>query len=61
MKTAMQQHLEWLKARMTITPLMEKELLDQEMSQLIDAFIAGDVSKFNETAEKYYNQIFKQD
>ena len=61
MKTAMQQHLEWLKARMTVTPQMEQELLDREMNQLIDAFIAGDVSKFNQTAEKYYNQTFKQD
>ena len=30
MKTAMQQHLEWLKARMVVTPQMEKELLEME-------------------------------
>ena len=41
MKTAMQQHLEWLKARMVVTEQMEQELLDQEMSQLLDAYKQG--------------------
>lgn len=34
MKTAMQKHLEWLKARMTVTPEMERTLLDEEKEQL---------------------------
>ena len=42
-----------------------KELIDKakeiEKEQIIDAFIDGDVSKFNETAEKYYSKTFKQD
>jgi hypothetical protein len=34
MKTAMQKHLEWLKARMTVTLEMERTLLDEEKEQL---------------------------
>ncbi len=45
MKTAMQKHLEWLKARMTVTPEMERTLLDEEKEQLISeirrAYIHG--------------------
>ena len=59
MKTAMQQHLEWLKARMVVTPQMEKELLEMEKEQIIkarqDIYVTGNLS-----AEQYYNQTFKQ-
>ena len=34
---------------------------EREKQQIINSFINGDVSKFNETAEQYYNQTFKQD
>jgi len=70
MKTAMQQHLEWLKARMVVTEQMEQELLDQEMSQLLDAYKqgiedwnVGDLSgnTKNKSAARYYNETFKQD
>jgi len=66
MKTAMQQHLEWLKARMTVTPQMEQELLDQEKMQLCKMYIQGrkdnhldyyPIKHANET----YNEFFKQD
>jgi hypothetical protein len=60
MKTAMQQHLEWLKARMVVTEQMEQELLEQEKEQIIkartDIYTTGNLS-----AEQYYNQTFKQD
>ena len=67
MKTAMQQHLEWLKARMTVTPQMEKELLDQEKQQIIDCHIEGQKSmnygmnSFKHLAKSYYKETFKQD
>ena len=32
-----------------------------EKQQIIDAFIDGDVSKFNETPKHYYNKIFNKD
>ena len=32
-----------------------------EKEQIIDAFIDGDVSKFNEYAEQYYLKTYKQD
>lgn len=45
MKTAMQKHLEWLKGRITVTPEMERTLLDEEKEQLISeirrAFMHG--------------------
>jgi hypothetical protein len=60
MKTAMQQHLEWLKARMVVTEQMEQELLEQEKQQIIktrqDIYVTGDLNN-----EQYYNQTFKQD
>ena len=60
MKTAMQQHLQWLKARMVVTEQMEQELLEQEKEQIIkartDIYTTGNLS-----AEQYYNQTFKQD
>lgn len=56
----MQQHLEWLKARMVVTEQMEQELLEQEKEQIIkartDIYTTGNLS-----AEQYYNQTFKQD
>lgn len=74
MKTAMQEHLEWLKARMTVTPQMEEELLTKEKQQIIDAYEEGKEMEYQyhincdpvhyenvKTSEKYYNQTFKQD
>ena len=63
MKTAMQQHLEWLKARMTVTPQMEQALLEQEKQQIINAYIdrIKDTYQNRTEAEQYYNQTFKQD
>ena len=59
MKTAMQQHLEWLKSRIVVTEQMEQELLEQEKEQIIkartDIYTTGNLS-----AEQYYNQTFKQ-
>jgi hypothetical protein len=59
MKTAMQQHLEWLKARMVVTEQMEQELLDQEMSQLLDAWEDGHDSFSSRNGKLYYNETFK--
>ena len=43
----------------------EKNIFHQakamEKQQIEDAFIKGDISRFNETPEDYYNQTFKQD
>jgi hypothetical protein len=61
MKTAMQQHLEWLKARMVVTEQMEQELLDQEMSQLLDAWEDGHDSFSSRNGKLYYNETFKKD
>jgi len=59
----MQQHLEWLKARMTVTPQMEQALLEQEKQQIINAYIdrIKDTYQNRTEAEQYYNQTFKQD
>ncbi len=59
MKTAMQQHLEWLKARMVVTPQMEQELLDREMSQLMNAYDTGLMEQSH--SADYYNRTFKRD
>ena len=69
MKTAMQQHLEWLKARIVVTPQMEKELLEMEKEQIIYAFCAGlnfpkdkaILYTFNKSliAENYYCNTFR--
>lgn len=59
MKTAMQQHLEWLKARITVTPLMEDILLHEEKLQILNAYDAG-LMKQGHSVD-YYNQTFKQD
>ena len=34
---------------------------EMEKEQIIEAFIDGDVSKFNEYAEQYYLKTYKQD
>jgi hypothetical protein len=62
MKTAMQQHLEWLKARMIVTEQMEKELLEQEKHQIINAHgiqMTGVNNHKCVTGEEYYNKTFK--
>ncbi len=37
----MQQHLEWLKARMVVTEQMEQELLELEKTQLCKMYVQG--------------------
>jgi len=62
MKTAMQKHLEWLKARMTVTPEMERTLLDEEKLQILNAYDAGLMEQGHSV--DYYNQTYntyKQD
>ena len=62
MKTAMQQHLEWLKGRMTVTPQMEDILLHEEKLQILNAYDAGLMEQ--EHSVDYYNQTYntyKQD
>jgi hypothetical protein len=65
MITAMQDHIEWLKARMVVSKQMEKSLLEKEKQQIIDAYIT---SMRNErdlltimSAEDYYNKTYNQD
>ncbi len=61
----MQQHLEWLKSRMTITTKMEKKLLKMEMEQITDAYISSMKNERNllniKSAENYYNETYNQD
>lgn len=59
MKTAMQQHLEWLKARITVTPQMEDILLHEEKLQILNAYDAGLMEQGHSV--DYYNQTFKKD
>ena len=62
MKTAMQKHLEWLKARMVVTPQMEDILLLEEKLQILNAYDAGLMEQ--EHSVDYYNQTYntyKQD
>lgn len=62
MKTAMQQHLEWLKARMVVTPQMEDILLHEEKLQILNAHDAGLIQQGHSV--DYYNQTYntyKQD
>jgi hypothetical protein len=65
MKTVMQQHLEWLKSRMTITTKMEKKLLKMEMEQITDAYISSMKNERNllniKSAENYYNETYNQE
>lgn len=65
MRTTMQDHIEWLKARMVVSKQMEKSLLEKEKQQIIDAYIT---SMRNErdlltimSAEDYYNKTYNQD
>jgi hypothetical protein len=58
MKTAMQQHLEWLKARIDVTPQMEQILLEQEEQHIVEAYNAGLMEQGNPM--DYYNKTFKQ-
>ncbi len=53
----MQKHLEWLKARIVVTEQMEKELLEEEKQQIMDAFDEGKYlsSGKNFNGETYYN------
>ena len=55
----MQQHLEWLKARMVVTPLMEDILLHDEKIQIISAYDEGLMEQGNSV--DYYNKTFKKD
>jgi hypothetical protein len=65
MRTTMQDHIEWLKARMVVSKQMEKSLLEKEKQQIIDAYIT---SMRNErdlltimSAEDYYKETYNQD
>jgi len=65
MRTTMQDHIEWLKARMVVSKQMEKSLLEKEKQQIIDAYIT---SMRNErdlltimSAEDYYNETYNKD
>ena len=65
MRTTMQDHIEWLKARIVVSKQMEKSLLEKEKQQIIDAYIT---SMRNErdlltimSAEDYYNKTYNQD
>lgn len=65
MRTTMQDHIEWLKAKMVVSKQMEKSLLEKEKQQIIDAYIT---SMRNErdlltimSAEDYYNKTYNQD
>jgi len=66
MKTAMQQHLEWLKARMVVTEQMEQELLELEKEQLCKIYVQGRNDNHldyypEKHARETYNEFFKQD
>ncbi len=58
----MTRHIEWLKSRMVVTPQIEKELLEQERIQIIDASATAYEDMFgangNEYGENYYNKKF---
>jgi len=65
MRTTIQDHIEWLKARMVVSKQMEKSLLEKEKQQIIDAYIT---SMRNErdlltimSAEDYYKETYNQD
>ena len=65
MRTAMQYHIEWLKARMVVSRQMEKELLKKEKQQIIDAYITSMRNERNlltiKSAENYYKDTYKQE
>lgn len=61
----MQDHIEWLKARMVVSKQMEKSLLDKEKQQIIDAYITSMRNERNlltiKSAEDYYKETYNQD
>ena len=61
MKTVMENHLEWLKVRIVVTPEMEEMLLHEEKQQIIDVLMQVDCDLKRSSAVKYFNEIFKQD
>jgi hypothetical protein len=64
MKTAMQEHIEWLKSRMEVTDQIEKELLKKEKEQIIDAYIISRRLSSNflndKSADDYYKDTYIQ-
>ena len=61
MKTVMENHLEWLKVRIVVTPEMEEMLLHEEKQQIIDVLMQVDCDLKRSSAEKYFNEIFERD
>jgi hypothetical protein len=65
MRTIMQDHIEWLKARMVVSKQMEKSLLEKEKQQIIDAYITSMRNERDlltiKSAEDYYNETYNQD
>ena len=61
----MQNHIEWLKARMVVSKQMEKLLLEKEKQQIIDAYITSMRNERNlltiKSAEDYYKETYNQD
>jgi len=61
----MQDHIEWLKARMVVSKQMEKSLLEKEKQQIIDAYITSMRNERNlltiKSAEDYYKETYNQD
>jgi hypothetical protein len=72
MKTAMQEHFEWLQENQLYFGIPieaidnAEDLLEKEKEQIIDANISGmefipvDPNKYQQDAEKYYNQTYNQ-
>lgn len=65
MRTTMQDHIEWLKARIVVSKQMEKSLLEKEKQQIIDAYITSMRNERDlltiKSAEDYYNETYNQD
>jgi hypothetical protein len=61
MKTVMENHLEWLKVRIVVTPEMEEMLLHEEKQQIIDVLMQVDCDLKRSSAVKYFNEIFERD
>ena len=66
-QTAMQELKDWVDSELKLlnyehSIILDKIdiLLEKEKEQIINAFIDGDVSKFNETPKQYYNITYKQ-
>ena len=72
MKSAMQEHFEWLQENQLYFGIPieaidnAEDLLEKEKEQIIDANISGmefipvDPNKYQQDAEKYYNQTYNQ-